>query len=112
LEEKRTPVGAWDSGPVFFSQFCDVNKVAIIHKTIHPDLAIQKHETKFFFKDTEFWLHIIKIGRNFLKNWSELGTRDQRGCQTTVGNADHTLPPVSPHRHRSRHFRRSKRIFY
>jgi hypothetical protein len=29
-------------------------KVAIIHKTIHPDLAIQKHETKFSLKALNF----------------------------------------------------------
>jgi hypothetical protein len=54
LEEKRTRVGTWDLGPVFFSQFCDVHKVAIIHKTIHPDLAIQKNETKFSLKTLNF----------------------------------------------------------
>ncbi len=44
---------SWDLGfrtSFFFPQFCDVNKVAIIHKTIHPDLAIKKHETKFSLK--------------------------------------------------------------
>jgi hypothetical protein len=49
-KKKEHQLGLGIREQFFFSQFCDVNKVAIIHKTIHPDLAIQKHETKFSLK--------------------------------------------------------------
>ncbi len=46
--------------------------MAIIHKTIHPDLAIQKHETKFSLKTLNFG-YIWKLEENFKNTGQNLG---------------------------------------
>ncbi len=47
----------WDF--LFLFQFCDVAKVVIIHKTIKPNLAIRKYESKNVAPIYIFWLPTI-----------------------------------------------------